>query len=142
MQFFDNGAGKSVLLTETLFEALNVEIPKRYIVGTESDRLIFGIQTNSLARRRESATVRFYQEEKSEVYRVDLGITVVRSKWKPFYFGFFTSLAALGFVLGQMAPKMPADIPQLTWLNGLLGGAAVICVGIGAGFLYQLFNKK
>lgn len=142
MQFFDNGSGKSVLLTNTLFEAVKVEIPQKFIVGALTDRLIFGIQTNSLARKRESATIRFCQEEKSSAYSVDLGIRAVRNAWKPVSFGLFTALAALGLVLGQMTTKLPAEMPQLVSRNGVLGLAAVIAIGVSASFLFSMFNKR
>ncbi len=141
IQFYDTAGGTSVLKTETFFENLSISLPAKFIVGTRIDRVLFGIQTGSLTRRREPATIRFLQKDRSPVHRVDLAFRVTRDYLNAIFFGLFTALAGLGLLLGQIASKPIGKLNIMSW-NGLVGLAAVVSVGTGAAFLYHLFNKK
>lgn len=142
MQFFDSTGGTGVLKTEILSESLTMSLPSNYIVGSPLDYQVSTLQTSSLDRRSEAATIRFVQEGLTSVYRMDISFSVLRKKMKAFWFGVYTGLAGLGLLLGQIAPKVITEIPPLTMVNFFVGALAVICLAFGAGALYHLFNKK
>jgi hypothetical protein len=143
MSFYDLGEGTSILSKEIEPTVLSSNVPTNFRVNAPLDTRTFTIQTKSLIKQQEVTTLRFGQSDKMEVYHVDLQLNIERGFWKPFQFGFLTSLAVLGIIGTQLVSKKVDELQNLlSFWNFGLAIFSLLAVGAASAYLFQFFNKK
>lgn len=149
--YYHSESGQAPLRIDVSTEAaLDVRNLFEQGAGAELDTKSFPLKTRALKSRSAFASIRFYSKpsETTDVTKpanpdpnyVDLHFELIQKPSKPWLFGLFTALGALGFLLVQTGLRDSAG-HFIGWGNVCLrvGGASLM--GIGAGCLFRLFNK-
>ena len=148
IDFYDLQAGQSGLDVKEESDELTLytELPNR--LGTESDTRFLILHTHSLSRQRAIASTRLagtYRQPATSGpvidYEVDLQWHITKGKWKPWAFGAFSALAAAAAAGVGVGTENLGEL-SLNTTNALIGILSLLFIGVAAGFLFQLFDKK
>jgi hypothetical protein len=128
--------------------AVDLAIPANHRLAAERDTRVFDLQTHSLAQKRLVATsyindraAQFNGQAAADAWRVEIKWTISRGWRKAILFGVLSAAAALGLGLAKLATD-DLRTASFDWHNVMVAAAALLFIGVAAGWLYDFFNKK
>jgi hypothetical protein len=149
LSFFDPTEGQLGINIENTNELVQLIVPPGHKVGAPRDTTIFNLYTHTLPTERSIGFSRLFGHSSVPSndllipldLRVELRWHVIRGMGRILLFGFFSALAGLGLFGVSIVTK---DFSNLSMgpLNVILLLISLGLIGLAAGLLYKVFNKK